>query len=217
VAPLIDAVGPSREIVPRVEPDDVPTGVDFLDPAHARKWTEQTPLKRPWRTNFFADFCNALRGRQLRVLELGSGPGHLAREILNHCNVAEYVALDFSNPMHELAREHLRELASRVTFVTRDFRSPDWTAGLSRFDAIITMQAVHETRHKRRALPLLTQARTVLRPGGKLLYCDHYFGNGQNRALVLERLEQPEVLRAAGYSSVELVRDEGGMALYAAS
>ena len=78
------------------------------------------------------------------------------------------------------------------------------------------MQAVHETRHKRRALPLLTQARTVLRPGGHLLYCDHYFTEGKKVGLTLDRDEQPAVLRAAGFTEVTLIRDEGGMALYVA-
>jgi hypothetical protein len=58
-------------------------------------------------------------------------------------------------------------------------------------------------RHNRRALPLLAQARTILRPG-------------ELRRFRFRRRLQPEVLRAAGYSRVELLRDEGGMALYAA-
>jgi hypothetical protein len=66
------------------------------------------------------------------------------------------------------------------------------------------------------ALPLLAQARTILRLGGQLLYCDHYFEDGKKAGLLLDRAEQPEVLLAAGYSHVELLRDEGGMALYTA-
>jgi hypothetical protein len=46
--------------------------------------------------------------------------------------------------------------------------------------------------------------------------CDHYFEDGKKVGLLLDRSEQPEVLRAAGYAQVELLRDEGGMALYAA-
>ena len=112
-----------------------------------------------------------------------------------------------------LAREHLGELAPRVTFVTRDFRAADWSTGLVAPDAIVTMQAVHETRHKRHALPLLTQAREL---GGQLLYCDHYQQDGRKPELFLDRAEQPDVLRAAGYANVELLLDEGGMALYSA-
>jgi hypothetical protein len=62
----------------------------------------------------------------------------------------------------------------------------------------------------------LAQTRTVLRPGGLLLYCDNYFEHGKTPGLLLYRAEQPEVLRAAGYSRVDLLLDEGGMTLYAA-
>lgn len=199
-----------------MEPDDVPTAVDFLDPSHARTWTAETPIKRPWRTQFFAAFCAALPADRPRILELGSGPGHLAREILTHCSVAEYVALDFSPAMHELARAHLGELAPGVTFVTRNFRSPDWIEGLAGFDAVVTQQAVHETRHKRHAQPLLAQARTTLTPGGLLLYCDSYASSSTKPNLFLERDEQPVMLRAAGFAQVELLHEEHGMALYAA-
>jgi SAM-dependent methyltransferase len=199
-----------------VSDDDVPTGVDFHNPVHARTWTEETPIKRPHRVQFFAAFCAALRGERLRVLELGSGPGHLARKILLGCDVAEYVALDFSEPMHALAREHLAELAPRVTFVTRDFRDPTWAQGIEPVDAIVTMQAAHETRHVRHLVPLLASARTVLRPGGVLLYCDHYVIEGRNPALLPEREEQPLALRAAGFAEIELLLEMEAMALYAA-
>lgn len=199
-----------------VPDDDVPTAVDFHNPAHARTWTEETPRKRPWRTRFFAEYCRALPGAGLRILELGSGPGHLAREILTHGDVAEYVALDFAAPMHELAHAHLGPLADRVTFVTRDFRDASWCDGFAGFDAVVTLQAVHETRHKRHALPLFAQARSVLRSGGVLLYADAYAEEGRKPNLFLDRAEQPAALRAAGFAEVELLLDEGGMALYVA-
>ena len=111
--------------------DDLPIRVDFRDPATARTWIEDTRIRRPHRPRFFAAFCAALAARrQLRILELGSGPGQLAREILVHCDVQTYVALDFSPAMHEIAAEYLGELASRVTFVTRDFREATWPSEL---------------------------------------------------------------------------------------
>ncbi|HSN28072.1 MAG TPA: hypothetical protein VLT45_17410 [Kofleriaceae bacterium] len=68
--------------------DDVPIHVDHRDPATARAWVEETVAKKPFRPSFFAAFCAALTGRrQLRILEVGSGPGHLAREILRQCDV----------------------------------------------------------------------------------------------------------------------------------
>jgi SAM-dependent methyltransferase len=198
---------------------DVPIRVDFRDPATARTWIEETRIKKPFRPNFFAAFCAALSSRrQLRILELGSGPGQLAREILLHCDVSTYVALDWSQAMHELAAEHLGDLARRVTFVVRDFREPTWPATLGVFDAIVTQQAVHETRHKRHALPLFERARTLLAPGGLLLYCDGYLHpDAKLPALVFDRSDQPRVLERAGFVDVRLLHDEGNLALYRAT
>jgi SAM-dependent methyltransferase len=196
--------------------DDVPIRVDFRDAATARQWVEDTRVKRPYRPRFFAAFCAALAGRPaLRVLELGSGPGQLARELLLHGDVDTYVALDFSPAMHALAAAHLGELAGRVTFVTRDFREPAWPDALGTFDAIVTLQAAHETRHKRHLVPLLQRARTVLAPGGLMLYADHYLTpESRLPALAPARDDQPLALERAGFVDVQLRHEEGNMALW---
>jgi SAM-dependent methyltransferase len=199
---------------------DVPIGVDHRDPATARAWVEDTRLRKPWRQNFRAAFCAALSPhRQLRILELGSGPGELAREILLSCDVATYTALDWSQAMHDIAAEHLGDLVGRVSFVVRDFRAPTWPANLGAFDAIVTQQAVHETRHRRHALPLFQRARTLLVPGGVLLYCDGYLVDpeGKLAALALEPADQPRMLDRAGFVDVSLLHDEGNTALYSAT
>jgi SAM-dependent methyltransferase len=198
--------------------DDVPTAVDFHDPEHALEWTRTTPLERPWRPRFFAAFADALAPvASPRILELGSGPGHLAHAVLSRIATRSYVALDFSAAMHALAREHLGALADRVTFVQRDFRDPAWTADLGAFDAVLTLQAAHETRHKRHVAPLLAQARSVLVPGGRMLYCDSYESATSKPQLFLPRDEQPRALEQAGFSAVQCLHDESGMALYAAT
>jgi SAM-dependent methyltransferase len=199
-----------------ISDDDVPIRVDFRDPATARTWIEHTRVRRPYRPRFFAAFCAALASRpHLRILELGSGPGQLAREILVHCDVHIYVALDFSPAMHAIAAEHLGELASRVTFVTRDFREPSWPSDLGTFDAVVTLQAAHETRHKRHLVPLLERARTVVAPGGVLLYADHYLTpDTRLPALAPARADQPLALEQAGFVDVQLHHEEGNMALW---
>ena len=200
--------------------EDLPIRVDHRDPATARAWLEETRLRKPFRQNFRAAFCAALSSRRgLRILELGSGPGELAREILLHCDVASFTALDWSQAMHDIAIEHLGDLAPRVSFVVRDFREPTWPADLGAFDAIVTQQAVHETRHRRHALPLFQRARTLLVPGGLMLYCDGYLvdPDGKLAALTLERVDQPRVLERAGFVDVRLLLDEGNMALYSAT
>jgi len=209
-----------------MDEQDVPLRVDFRDPATAQTWVEHTRIKRPHRPRFFAAFCSALAAKpNLRILELGSGPGQLAREILSHCDVASYVALDFSPAMHAIAADHLGDLAARVSFVVRDFRDPDWATGLGPFDAIVTLQAAHETRHKRHLVPLLARARSVLAPDSVLLYADHYvtpeslfaaLTPAETRALMPERDEQPLALEQAGFADVVLCYEESNMALWSA-
>lgn len=198
--------------------EDVPIRVDFRDAQVARKWVAETRINKPFRPNFFTAFCKALSShRHLRVLELGSGPGQLAREVLLQCDVSSYVALDWSQAMHDIAAEHLGDLARRVNFVVRDFREPTWPEGLGLFDAIVTMQAAHETRHKRHLVPLLERARSLLIDGGALLYCDGYL-HPENKlpALSLDRTEQPRALERAGFVDVVSLHDEGNIALYCA-
>ena len=202
--------------------DDVPSPIDFNDPIQARAWVEDTVKRRPYRPRFFAAFAEALNTRSvgpLDVLELGSGPGQLAEQILRHCAVRQYVARDFSAAMHAIARERLMPFLDRLEFVERDFRRPDWGNGLGRFDAVVTMQSAHETRHKRHLPDFLRAAREHLISNGILLYSDHYAeeGSGKNPALMAARAEKGEALERAGFSNVQHLLDEGGMALYSAA
>src|SRR6185437_6284354 len=123
--------------------EDIPSPIDFHDPAQARAWETDTVARRPYRPEFFAAFASELKNNLVDpflLLELGSGPGHLARAILSECPGATYYALDFSEAMHSLARERLDTLSRRVQFVTRNFCQPDWCDGLGPFDAVVTMQ-----------------------------------------------------------------------------
>jgi predicted methyltransferase len=102
-------------------------------------------------------------------------------------------------------------------FVRRNFREPDWLSGFAPFDVVVTLHAVHETRHRGRAPALFGQVHHSLRPGGLFLYCDHYLEPGKNPDLYLEREEQPASLAAVGFTHIERILDEGGMALYRAT
>jgi len=201
--------------------DDIPSPIDWNDRVQVHEWFWNTVHNRPYRINFFVAFAAALNARfsdPFKVLELGSGPGQLAAYIIGRCPVSRYTALDVSPVMHDYAREATAYVMNRMRFVTRDFRDPDWTKGLGPFDAIVTMQAAHETRHKKHLVPLLSEARTLLSDNGLLLYCDHYneAGTGKNPAMYYDRDDQPNALREAGFKNVRLAHEEHGMALYAA-
>jgi len=200
---------------------EIPSAVDFNDPAQVNDWITHTVRNRVWRPRFFAAFATALNDRFERpfdVMELGSGPGHLAKAVVETCTVASYAAIDSSVVMHGHARKHLGDSAARVRFLLRDFRTDDWTSGLAPIDALLTMQSAHEVRHRSRQPALLKKMREVLKPAGLLLFCDHYFEAGTERQseLFLPREEQAEMIRAAGFEQVTQLLDLGGMALYRA-
>jgi SAM-dependent methyltransferase len=160
---------------------DVPSPIDLRDPIDASQWAETALAKRPWREAFLRAFVAELEGLRPvggAILELGSGPGFLARRILESLPQVDYTALDFSSAMHALAQQRLGSLATRARFVVADFRSAGWTMGLSKYHAVVTLQAVHELRHKRRAVGLYQAVRHLLLPGGIFLVCDHVCGEG---------------------------------------
>jgi SAM-dependent methyltransferase len=201
--------------------EDVPSPIDLRIMEDARAWEASASMKRPWRSEFFAAFASAISDTSPaidRVLELGSGPGFLAAELLSKLPSFEYVALDFSPAMHQLALARLGRLSSRVTFVERSFRGPEWANGLGRFGAVVTNQAVHELRHKRHAIGLHRQVREVLRPNGVYLVCDHFAGRDgmANDQLYMSVDEQRDILHTAGFTTVNLLLQRGGLVLHEA-
>ena len=137
----------------------------------------------------------------------------LAVHVLARLVAIDYVALDFSAAMHDLARAGLGALADRVMFVERDFLDPAWGVGLGAFDAVITLQAVHELRHKRRATRLHAQVRELLAPTGVYLVSDH---TTPSSALYMTAHEQARALRDAGFAHVVELASWPAMILHAA-
>jgi len=183
--------------------DEVPSPLDFRQMEDAMAW-ERLAMDRPFRREFFAAFAHELRklGKATpRVLELGSGPGFLALHLLHQLPRTDLNLLDFSPAMHALARKRLGEFARGVTFIERDFTTADWRDGLGMFDAVISIQAVHELRHKRYATTLHRQVLELLHPEGLYMMCDHYYGEGGmgNDQLYMSLTEQQESLNSAGY------------------
>jgi SAM-dependent methyltransferase len=199
---------------------DVPSPIDFHDSVQARQWVETAIARRPARPAFFAAFVAALvpaLAPGATVLELGSGAGQLAEPVLGGVPaIARYDLLDFATPMHALARERLAVFAARTRHLERDFKSEHWADGLGPYDAVLTMQAVHEVRHKRHVAALYAQVLPLLKPGGLFLVCDRYAGGplrNMHPDLFFARAEQSDALRAAGFAHIERLLELDEMAL----
>lgn len=202
---------------------DVQASIDYRLPHEAHAWSQGALMGRPWRAGMFEAIGNALRrdagGQPVRVLELGSGPGFLAAHLLGVMPNLQYVALDFSAAMHQLARERLGLAVRQVRFVERDLRDPDWHHGMPLFDHVITNQTVHELRHRRHATKLHRQVRDLLGPNGSYLVSDHFLGAGgmSDAELYMTPNEQQDALCAAGFAVVERQRQVGDLVLHRAA
>jgi SAM-dependent methyltransferase len=210
-----------------LQTDDVPYGNDWDSAAEADAYGDAADRSRPWRSairDHIASQIAALRPRA-RVLELGSGPGLLAERVLQRCpDLERYTLLDFSEPMLKLSWERLSALPAAsfaaTSFVRASFKSDDWPrrAG-GPFDCVVSMQAVHELRHKSHAPRLYAQVYGVLAVPGLVLICDHtpFDDSPKSTALYLTRQEQQHALKSAGFTGVHVELEANGLILYAGS
>ena len=199
---------------------DVPYGNDWDSAAEVAAWAEAADRERPWRSqirNHIADRVATLRPGA-RILELGSGPGFLAHRVLRRCpNLATYTLLDFSEPMLALSRERLAAFPA-ASFVLESFKSDGWTRRVEgRFDCVLSMQAVHELRHKRHAARVYKRAYEVLTAPGLIMICDHtpFDDSAESPALYMTEQEQQEALAEARFANVHIELSIDSLVLYA--
>jgi len=114
-----------------------------------------------------------------RVLDLGTGDGHLLAFLRSHCPAMTGVGLDFSAEMLARARKRL-EGAEWAELVEHDLDRP--LPPLGRFDAVVSSLAIHHLEHERKR-SLYAEAFELLEPGG-------VFANFEHVASPTERLHR---------------------------
>lgn len=205
--------------LPVIAPEDVPYGDDWFRADVVDAWAEAADRIRPWRSRFrdaIAEEISKLTDGA-RVVELGSGPGFLAERVLETCpSLASYACLDFSELMLERSRARLARFPA-ARFVLEDFKSADWIRRFGEsFDCVVSMQAVHELRHKRHVPALYRQLRDVLSAPGLVLICDHVPLDDTEKSakLYMTADEQLAALSGAGFEDVEVVLSIDKLRLY---
>jgi cyclopropane fatty-acyl-phospholipid synthase-like methyltransferase len=203
-----------------LQKQDVPYGNNWDSPAEAAAYGDAADLARPWRSKIRDHIAAriATLAPRARVLELGSGPGLLAHRVLQRCpNIETYTLMDFSEPMLAVSRERLAAFPA-ASFVLASFTSEDWTRRVEgRFDCVVSMQAVHELRHKRHAPRLYEQVHQVLAVSGLVLICDHtpFDDSPKSLALYMTEQEQRHALADAQFANVHVALAMNGLMLYA--
>jgi cyclopropane fatty-acyl-phospholipid synthase-like methyltransferase len=203
-----------------LQKQDVPYGNDWDSAIEAAAYGETADQARPGRSEIRDQIAArvATLAPRARVLELGSGPGLLAQRVLQQCpNVETYTLMDFSEPMLALSRERLAAFPT-ASFVLASFKSENWTRRVEGgFDCVVSMQAVHELRHKRHAPRLYEEVYQVLAVPGHFLICDHtpLDDSPRSAALYMTEREQQEALTGAGFTNVGIGFRFEGLVLYA--
>ena len=109
----------------------------------------------------------AVVSRPRRILELGIGTGRVAHELLEQLPDAEYVGLDASAAMLDLARDRVPQ----VRLVEADLLHEWRTRVGGPFDLVVTAQTIHHVEGTGKR-DVFQQAYAVLAPGGRILLAE---------------------------------------------
>jgi tRNA (cmo5U34)-methyltransferase len=104
--------------------------------------------------------------RRRRVLELGSGTGEWAAAFLRQDPTAEYVAVEFSSNMRDVASTRLASLGSRVQLLDQDLNA---SLPAGPFELVVSFFAIHHVENKQR---LAQNVFAALEASGLFLYAD---------------------------------------------
>ena len=143
--------------------DDV---VEYAASLDAR-WPERSQVIRHIRRQ-----VNALPFSKAHVVELGSGPGLLARHLLSELPDIVYTGIDNSEPLQTFARSELAPFAERVELIRADLNADSWPGHLhGDVQAVVSMQSLHDLGDEAQVNRIYGLARSLIVPGGAIPEC----------------------------------------------
>ena len=107
------------------------------------------------------------------VVELGIGPGYMARYILERYEEVTYEGVDFSDPMFDIAIDTIGDLIARVTLTSADFLDNSWVSRLTQQPgAMISTWALHDLGSQKAVANVYKRCYETLPLGGVLVNGD---------------------------------------------
>lgn len=174
---------------------------EFHDAAFVQGWADRF-VPTPPRLALF-DLILKHLSANTHVLELGLGPGYMARHILERNETIEYEGLDFSEVFFDVARKTIGRSMPRVTLTKADLMDQTWPRSLARPPAaIISTWALHDLGSQEAIADVYARCHEVLPPGGVLLNGDFIKPEGTDWDYEPGRFEVArhlELLRQAGF------------------
>jgi SAM-dependent methyltransferase len=179
---------------------------EFHNAAFVQGWADRF-VPTPPRIALFDLILRHLSAPELpnpHVLELGLGPGYMARHILERNSIITYEGLDFSEVFFPVAQKTIGENMARVTLTRADLMDQDWPRALSRQPgAIISTWALHDLGSQAAVADVYARCYETLPPGGILLNGDFIKPDGTAWAYEPGRFEVKrhlELLTQAGFA-----------------
>ena len=130
---------------------------------------------RVYRFELMLKLANLAREAELKILDLGCGPGSLTFQALRYYPRARVTAVDFDPVMVQMgqAMAQHKGVDDQVQFVEVDLRQTDWWAPYKgAFDLILSATALHWLG-KSSLTRVYQQAYRALVPGGQFFNSDH--------------------------------------------
>lgn len=143
------------------------------------------------------------------VAELCVGPGQLAQEMCAAIPTIRYIGLDFIQPFLDFTADKLAAIQADAAFVHADLTGQDWDSQLAQaaqpasFDAIVSMQSIHDVGGAERAAVIYQRCHQLLAPNGIFINADLITQVGEEANARPGRLTAPHhltLLNAAGFA-----------------
>jgi tRNA (cmo5U34)-methyltransferase len=148
---------------------DTPLAQDYwASPEHVRNYLAKAP-SLPHRHEGDEALLDRVPADARRILDLGTGNGHLLGLLRRQFPECVCVGVDVSVHMLNAARTRFRH-HKRIDFRHHDLNEP--LSGLGQFDVVVTSFATHNLE-VRRQMSLYAEVFELLRPGGVFCNLEH--------------------------------------------